>query len=333
MSRRTQLLILVPLIVGITSGISHLFARVAGFRTEAVTPLMFGASGLRTNAAAAGSSLMFYGINWSEVSKALGVRIRGWAVPGGSVEEMEVLQRVVSPTGYSFLDVSINDLNNNYLSEFHANVVPFRESIAGLVTSHAELSHARRVLSQYPLAYLRFLYPTAGRSTHVMVAVRTALRSLRPRSAAEPSDRALLGNESNTHTENITEWTPARMERQLADARYGLTSRYEFHGTKRDALFRFLRRGAAQGKMIVLVIPESQTYRREFVTPDVLRRFDAILAEARERTPEALWIRLDTVSALQSDTKYWDLVHLNAQGQASATEALISQLKAAGVAR
>jgi hypothetical protein len=274
---------------------------------------------------------MYYGINWGEVSKALGTRVRGWAVPGGSVEEMEVLQRGTPPASYTLLGVSVNDLNENYVSEFHSDVVPFRESLASLRSSGAGWAHAKRVLSQYPLKYLRVPFPTAGRSTHVMVGIREALRLLRPRAAAEPSERAVIANESNTHKETIAAWPAARLQRQLGDARASASSTFEFNGPKREALFRFLRRGAAQGKMIVVVLPESPAFRQELITADTRRRFEAVLAEARERTPEAVWLRLDTAPELQSNNNYWDLVHLNAPGQALATQILVAQLKTAGM--
>src|SRR5947209_8583791 len=172
MSRRIQLIIVVLFAMCVASVISHVVGKAVGFRTEAVEPLVFGAKDLPIGATAAGSSLMFYGINWAEVSKALSVRVRGWAVPGGSLEEMDVLHRGAPPASYTFLDVSIHDFNENYLSEFRANVVPLRESLTNLLASGASVAHVKRVLSQYPLRYLRILYPTAGRSTHVMVGIR-----------------------------------------------------------------------------------------------------------------------------------------------------------------
>jgi hypothetical protein len=85
--------------------------------------------------------------------------------------------------------------------------------------------------------------------------------------------------------------------------------------------------------MIVVVLPESPAYRQELITADTRRRFEAVLAEARERTPETVWLRLDTAPELQSNNNYWDLVHLNAPGQALATQILLAQLKTAGLLR
>src|SRR6516162_999695 len=101
MSRKIQLLIIVPVAIASASVISHMIGHAVGFRTEAVESLVFGAKELPVGATAAGSSLMFYGINWSDVSKTRGMRVRGWAVPGGSLEEMDVLHRAAPPAAYT----------------------------------------------------------------------------------------------------------------------------------------------------------------------------------------------------------------------------------------
>jgi hypothetical protein len=333
MTRKGELLIIGVASLAIASGASHLAARAIQFRTEAVQPMTFGAGQGPVGGTTGGSSLTYYGINWSEISKALGERIRGWAVPGGSVEEMEMLQRSAPPASYTFLGVSANDLNANYISEFHANVVSFGETLGSLYSSGAGWALGKRVLAQYPLKYLRVLFPTAGRSTHVMVGLRGALRALRPHAAAETSERAVVTSDSNLHQESMGEWPAARRLRQLGDAKSSAAGTFEFRGPKRDALFRYVRRGAAQGKMIVVVLPEAPIFRQELVTAAQLSQFEAVLAEARERTPEALWVRLDTEPALQSEAFYWDLVHMNAPGQAMATELLLAKLRAAGVVK
>ena len=333
MSRKTQLVVIGLTVLAIASAVSHLVTRTFKFRTEPVSALTFGATNLPVGATAAGSSLMFYGVDWGGVSKVLGTRVRGWAVPGGSVQEMEFLQRAAPAAGYTLVGVSTYDLNENYISEFHAEIAPLRETLSSLQAAHAGWRYAKRVLSQYPLKYLRVLFPSAGRSAHVMVGIREQLRSLRPQAAPEASERAVVSSESNSHQDSINAWPAARRLRNLGDMRGAAGSAFEFHGPKRESLFRFLRRGAAQGKMIVVVIPESPIYRQEFVTADVGRRFEALLAEARQRTPEAFWVRLDSVPELQSNNFYWDLVHLNAPGQALATRTLLARLEAAGILR
>src|SRR5204862_4265246 len=127
--------------------------------------------------------------------------------------------------------------------------------------------------------------------------IREQLRSLRRRPASgssEPSERAVVGSTSNPHHDTINSWPEARRLRNLADMRMAASSKFQFQGPKREALFRFLQRGASQGKMIVVVLPESPIFRQEFITADVIQRFEALLAEARQQVPEAIWVRLDT---------------------------------------
>ena len=330
-ARKTQLLVIGLVVLVITSAVSHLVARGLHLRVQAVSTLTFGDRQQPAATVAAGSSLTFYGINWSEIAGATGSRVQGWAVPSGSVVEMETLQAQVTGARRTFLGLGISDLNENYLSDYRAEIVPLFQNLKGLWAAHPDAAFARRVLSQYPLKYLRVLFPTAGRAMHVMVGAREMLRQWRGRRAAdEPGERAVISSDANTHQDNITTWPEARRLRNIGLIREGAGGVFAFHGPKREALFRLLQRGAAQGKMVVFVIPESPTYRREFVTPEVQRRFEETLTEARRRIPEALWIRLDAAPELKSDEDYWDLVHLNAAGQAKATKILREQLAAAG---
>ena len=66
MSRKNQLVIIVVATVVITSLVSHVAARVFKLRTQAVTPLSFGATNQPVDGIVAGSSLMFYGVDWSQ---------------------------------------------------------------------------------------------------------------------------------------------------------------------------------------------------------------------------------------------------------------------------
>lgn len=331
MSRTTQLVVIGAAILVLTSTASHLVARVSQMRLKAGTPMFFGARDLPVDAMAAGGSLTFFGIHWQEVARRLGVRVQGWAVPVGSVVEMEVLQRELPTAHYTFLGISVSDLNDNSVSDYRADIVPFTTSARELWETESDGTLARQVMSQYPLKYLRAVYPTAGRSLHIMVSIREGLSKLRRSDAApEPTDRAVLGSEGNSHDENITTWPEARRLRNVAQLLGSAGGSISFQGPKREALFRFLSR-AAQAKVVVLVFPESPVYESEFVTPQVRNQFEARVAEAQKRTPEALWIRLDAVPELKSTDYYWDLVHLNAPGQAIATKIVCDRLEAAGI--
>jgi hypothetical protein len=332
MSRKKQLVVILLATLAIASLVSHAVARAFHVRTLAVTPLSFGSSNQPVDGIVAGSSLMFYGVGWSDIARTMGMRMQGWAVPAGSVIEMEVLQAQVPAARVTFLGIGVSDLNENYVSDFRAEIVPMRSAVTGLWDAHSGWPLARRVISQYPLSYLRMLFPTAGRSTTIMVGAREVLRSLRPSTKSnEPSERAVVASESNTHNENITSWPEARLVRNIGDLRASAGGNFAFNGPKRDALFRFMKRGDEMGKMVMLIMPLSPTYQKEFLTEAVQRQFNEALAEAQKKTPDALWIRLDNAPELKSNELYWDLVHLNAPGQAIASKIVLEQLAAAGI--
>jgi hypothetical protein len=332
MSRKKQLMVIFLATLVIASLASHAVARAFHIRTQAVTPLTFGSTNQPVDGIVAGSSLMFYGVAWSDIAKTTGKRMQGWAVPAGSVIEMEVLQSQVPEARITLLGIGVSDLNENYVSDFRSEIVPLRSALAGLWAARTEWQLARRVISQYPLSYLRKLFPTAGRSTTIMVGAREVLRSLRPsKKTPEPSERAVVASESNTHNENITSWPEARLMRNIGDMRASAGGNFAFNGPKRDALFRFMKRGDDLGKMVMLIMPLSPTYQKEFLNETVQQQFNDVLAEAQKETPEALWIRLDEAPELKSDEFYWDLVHLNAPGQAIASKIVLERLAAAGI--
>lgn len=332
MSRKKQLVVILLVVLAITSLVSHGVARAFHIRTLAITPLSFGSTNQPVDGIVAGSSLMFYGVGWSDIAKKMSKRMQGWAVPAGSVIEMEVLQAQVPEARVTFLGVGVSDLNENYVSDFRAEIVPMRSALTGLWAARSEWALSRRVISQYPLSYLRRLFPTAGRSTTIMVGAREVLRSLRPsKKSNEPSERAVVASESNTHNENITSWPEARLMRNIGDMRASAGGDFAFNGPKRDALFRFMKRGDETGKMVMLIMPLSPTYQKEFLTEAVLGQFNDVLSEAQKKTPDALWIRLDNAPELKFNELYWDLVHLNAPGQAIASKIVLEQLAAAGI--
>jgi len=332
MSRKKQLVVIFLAAVAITSLVSHGVARAFHIRTLAVTPLSFGSTNQPVDGIVAGSSLMFYGVAWSDIATTMGMRMQGWAVPAGSVIEMEVLQSQVPSARVTFLGIGVSDLNENYVSDFRAEIVPMRSAVTGLWVAHSEWSLARRVISQYPLSYLRMLFPTAGRSTTIMVGIREVLRSLRPsKKSNEPSERAVVASESNTHNENIMSWPEARLIRNIGDMRASAGGSYAFNGPKRDSLLRFMKRGDEMGKMVMLIMPLSPAYQKEFLTESIQQQFNSVLAEAQKKRPDALWIRLDNAPELKSNELYWDLVHLNAPGQAIASKIVLEQLAAAGI--
>src|SRR5437764_34404 len=122
-SRRGELLLITLAVLTIGSVASHLVTRVLKLRTEAVSELTFGAGNLPARATAAGSSLAFFGIDWEKVSGALGTRVRAWTIPCGSVLENELFQSDASPAACTVLGISAHDLNENYVSDFRADII------------------------------------------------------------------------------------------------------------------------------------------------------------------------------------------------------------------
>src|SRR5208283_5516529 len=79
-----------------------------------------------------GSSLAFHGLDWGRISKSLGISMETWGVAGSSPAEWEVFQEQAPHAPRTFLVVSAYDLNENWLCDFHADVVPLSETIRNL---------------------------------------------------------------------------------------------------------------------------------------------------------------------------------------------------------
>ena len=103
--------------------------------------------------------------------------------------------------------------------------------------------------------------------------------------------------------------------------------KHAFNGVKRLAFKRMLIRAGEQGRVIVVVLPISPAYAHEFMTPEVVRDFERALDEAQHIDPQAEFMRLDKLSALDSDDDFADLVHLNGPGKRIATDAFVNWLR------
>jgi hypothetical protein len=62
---------------------------------------------------------------------------------------------------------------------------------------------------------------------------------------------------------------------------------------KKLALERLLQQGGRQGEVTLVVMPVSPIYRKEFLSPRVLREFEGELDEMQQRCPQTRLIRLD----------------------------------------
>ena len=191
----------------------------------------------------------------------------------------------------------------------------------------------KRVLSAYPLAYTRVFFPTAGRSDGVIKGLRmkaqTLINSMFPAETDQKSTASFTDPVSPVEIKQvrISNWSPSLMLRRLASMRIGCQGRHGFNGLKQLAFHRMLHQAQTQGHVIVVVLPVSSSYAREFLAPEVKGDFESALAEARQAAPKSHWVRLDQLNGLNSDDNFYDLVHMNTQGKALATEALLSRLR------
>ena len=336
MSRRKQLVVIIVTVLILTSALNHLLAWQFKIFSKAGESLHFGRPDAPRLGFAAGSSLTFYGIAWNDIAESLNTRLVSYAVPGGSVREMEVMFRQQPAATCTFIGISAYDINENHISNFRAQLVPFSEEVRNLWAVRADWAYSKKVLSQYPMQYVRAIFPTAGQYGAVMVKLREILRAIfhtHAETQKPPSEGAVITDKGNSQTSTIADWTPAHMERTIVDIRSHAGGVFEFHSTKRASLFRFIHAAAAQGKVVVIVMPESPVYNAEFLTEEVRQRFDTLLADAQKESPSAVWVRLDHEPELNSTKYFWDLVHMNAFGQAIGTRILLAKLAAAGITK
>lgn len=275
---------------------------------------------------------MINAISWQRVSDTVATTIENWFVAGSSPSEWEVLQHQAPDVHLTFIAVSAYDLNEDFSCDYRADVVPFRQTVNDLRQSHSDWQFSKRILSQYPLKYVRILFPTVGRSDGVMVGLRGGFAKLLSpwiRIEAEPGPAIGAGNKGGTEDdekERLTEWTQARTLRRIVLMRSACRGKQRFDGPKKLALLRMLEQAHRQGQVVVIVLPVSVIYTREFLSPQVTAQFEATLSAAQRAVPAARWFRLDQVAELKSDDKFWDLVHLNVFGQQIATKAFLDQL-------
>jgi hypothetical protein len=276
-----------------------------------------------------GSSLAYDGIDWDRVAQIYGGAIESWATPGSSPSEWEALNHPSPETSRTIIVVSPYDLNEYWLSDFRANIVSFAGAIRDLQYCGSDGQFCKRILSQYPQVLARAAFPTVGRSQGVMVGIRAALEELIVGVAsAEADDGPKFGSpRSSSITQKLSDWPAARLQRRLVLMRTGFQGKHWFGGPKKMALMRLLERSEKRGDVIIIVMPVSPTYRREFLTSHVTNEFEDAMNDLRRRNPARPLIRLDKLPKLDDDSMFSDLVHLNIYGQEVATAALVEEME------
>jgi hypothetical protein len=320
-------------VVAITAIISHGIIAWLKIETTFGGNWVTGHGGGRPIIYMAGSSIAGDGLSWGRISDALNLRIEGWGVAGSSTSEWELFQHKATQPEMTVIVVSPYDLNENFLCDFRAEVVPFGQTIKDLWQSGADWFFTKRLLSTYALTYIRALFPTAGRSEGVMVGVREKFNSMLGNNLfSENKAGPTLSFNENSSAQNgkkdkISNWSPGRMLRRLASMRSGFQGNHVFKGPKQLAFLRMLHQAQKQGRVVVVVLPVSPAYANEFLNPAVRREFEDTLDSVQRSTPQSLWIRLDQLDELNSNEYFWDLVHINVYGQKIATEAFLAHLK------
>ncbi len=278
----------------------------------------------------AGSSLLFYGLDWEGIAQSWNRAVATFGVASGSPVELEQLQARCEQATLTVVGVSLFDFNEYCVSDYRAELVPIEQTLRDLWQTRTEWPCCKRVLSQYPLFFSRKAFPTAGRSLAVMVGVRQKLRDWRNMGAtsATVADGPSFEQKAiATAAARITDWDRARLLRNVAVLRDAIRGCHTFNGPKRLALERMLKKAVAHGHAVVVVLPVSAYYRGAFLDANTEVQFESTLAGVRHAVPGVVWVRLDDLPALQSDSNYWDLVHLNVAGRAVATDFFLERLK------
>jgi hypothetical protein len=332
MSNKKQFILIVCATLLIASAGSNLVARWIGLPKPGAAHRRIGPTS-GPQVFCAGSSLLQFGLAWPQISKTIGQGMENWGVGASSPSEWEMSQRLATNVNLMLIGISVYDLNEYHLCNDHANIVSLAQTVQDLWHSRMSWQFSKRLLSQYPLAYLRRLFPTAGNSDAVMVGLRRKLPAkIRASAAAEDSANSMVlpkdaVMEFGGSTEKLSDWPTAKILRRLALTRSENQGLHAFDGPKQLAFRRMLQRAKECGQTIIVVLPVAPLYAHEFLTPEANRKFEECLAEAQRLFPDALIVRLDQIVALQSDEFFSDPVHMNGAGREIATTAFLKALK------
>ena len=72
------------------------------------------------------SSTGYAGIDWDQIGEVLGGAIESWATPGSSPSEWELMHDRSSHVARTFVAITAYDLNEYFLCDFRAEIVPLR---------------------------------------------------------------------------------------------------------------------------------------------------------------------------------------------------------------
>ena len=324
-----KLAFILCLAVAISSVVSHTTIRWLGIKSSHGGYRHYGSQDLKGLTILHGSSIAWDGIDWGQISEALGSTIESWITPGSSPAEWVVEHQRSPQLNRAIIVVSPYDLNEYWLCDFRADIVPLGQSFEDLQYCGSDQQLCKRILSQYPQMFIRKLFPTVGRSDGVMVGIRAKLNELVSGvTSMEGIDAPKLNSSSTSEVVvKLSDWSPARLQRRLVLMRTGFQGKHSFKGPKKVALERLLEQAKQQGQVVMVVMPVSPIYQKEFLSPQVMQEFENALVDLQHRNPQTRLVRLDHLHDLADDATFSDLVHLNTYGQRIATAALLTQLK------
>ncbi len=334
MNRRSQLIIIICAVVSLTAIVSHCIIAFLGIGTTHGSHWVAGPGKHEPSVFMAGSSLAAEGLSWRRIGDVLNLRIEGWGVAGSSPSEWEQFQDRATHANLTVLVISPYDLNEYFLCDFRGEVVPLTQTITDLWQSRKDWPFCKRLLSLHMVTYLRGLFPTLGRSDGVMAGVREKLTRIA--GAVSPIDsearpklpfNQAASAQEEFIKERVSDWSEGKVLRRLTAMRGVFQGKHTFDGPKRLAFARMLRKALRQGRAIVVVLPVSPLYSREFLTSEAKREFENSLAGLQHSAPQSHWIRLDQIDELNSNDYFWDLVHMNLYGQQIATKAFLAQFE------
>jgi hypothetical protein len=324
-----KLALILCMAVAIASAASHATIRWLGIKASHGGYRHYGSQNLKAQTILHGSSLAWDGLDWGQISEVLGGAIQSWVTPGSTPAEWEVEHRRSPNVNRAFIVVSPYDLNEYFLCDFRADIVPLGQTIQDLQYCGSDRQLCKRILSQYPQTFVRKLFPTVGRSDGIMVGIRAKFHQLISGVASmEVIDAPkLVATRTSEVVERVSDWSPARLQRRLVLMRTCFQGKHWFNGPKKVALARLLEEAGHQGQVVMVVMPVSPIYQKEFLVPSVMLGFEEALADLQHRNPQTRLVRLDQLPALNNNGMFYDLVHLNRYGQQIATAAFLEQLR------
>ncbi len=334
MSRGVQSALASTVAILLAASGSHLVVSWLKIKTTASLPFTIGKPNGKPRAFLAGSSLATYGISWQQIAKEVDMEIKVWGIAGGSPFEWEQFQKRVPDAGTTFIVVSAYDLDESMICDFRADLVPMSDTIKTLLTIHADWDYSERALSQYPITWLRTLFPTLGRSRGIMGDLRIKIKnSIWPSAGTSETEAGPTLKFGQTDPDDeykkqrISDWSKSKMAGKIIAMRASFRGGQSFCGPKKLALERMLQFADERGQTVVVVLPVSASYSKEFMLPENVRKFEDALAEAQRAASRAQWLRVDQVSAFNADENFCDLVHMNVFAQQTITEAFLAWLK------